>query len=215
MQVCCRDRNHLALQADLLAAAAAGIENSMAVTGDPPQIGEHPEAKAVDDLDLDALLEVIGGMQQGRDMAEVEPMRAPRFLLGMDLEPALSQNSDTEAHISRRNDLEVGFYVAAPLFDIEVAQRLAEIRGLDKVTVIPKILLLKSAGMARHIERNLPQMGMNKDILARIDKAGDKVRECRNISTELVRTVKNAGFGGVMIAPMGWEDRLPEILSGL
>jgi len=82
LQTCCRDRNRLALQADLLAAAALGIHNIMAVTGVDPSFGDHHRARSVNDVDLLELLEAIKQLQNGRDMAGVELKGNPTFCVG-------------------------------------------------------------------------------------------------------------------------------------
>ena len=82
LQVCCRDRNSLALQADLLAAWALGIRNVMAVEGEDIRFGDHPHARTVNDLDLMELLETTQKLQGGKDMAGIELRGAPRFCVG-------------------------------------------------------------------------------------------------------------------------------------
>ena len=82
MQVCCRDRNRLALQADLLAAQALGVANVMAVTGEDPSYGDHHKARAVYDIDLIELLQAIQTLHSGKDMAGVELRGSPDFLVG-------------------------------------------------------------------------------------------------------------------------------------
>ena len=82
IQVCCRDRNRLAIQGDLLAAGALGISGVMAVTGEDPSFGDHHQARAVNDIDLIQLLGVVEDLKKGRDMAGIELAGAPDFLLG-------------------------------------------------------------------------------------------------------------------------------------
>ena len=82
MQVNCRDRNRIALQADLLSAYAAGIINVMGVSGEDPSLGDHHQAKAVHDIDLMTLFKAVATLQTGRDMAGNELSGAPSFLVG-------------------------------------------------------------------------------------------------------------------------------------
>ena len=82
IQVNCRDRNRIAIQADLLAANGCGIDNVMVVRGEDPSFGDHHQARAVYDIDLPELLRAIQGLQQGRDMAGIELNGAPSFLVG-------------------------------------------------------------------------------------------------------------------------------------
>ncbi len=97
MQVCCRDRNRLALEGDLLAAHALGVPNVMAVAGDDITHGDHHQAKAVYDLKLLELLEAIQIMQGGRDLAGVDLKGAPKFLVGSTLKvPSGSEGVEAE-----------------------------------------------------------------------------------------------------------------------
>ena len=94
-QVCCRDRNRLAIQGDLLAAYALGITNVMAVAGEDPSYGDHHQARSVYDIDLITLIGVIDRLRQGRDMAGIELSGAPDFLIGTTAE-AGSKGKSTE-----------------------------------------------------------------------------------------------------------------------
>jgi 5,10-methylenetetrahydrofolate reductase len=81
------------------------------------------------------------------------------------------------------------------------------------VGVIPTILLLKSAGMARYIDRNIKEISIPSDTIRGIQKASDKVKECIRIAAELITRMKEMGMAGVLISTVGWEDRLPQILD--
>ena len=79
--------------------------------------------------------------------------------------------------------------------------------------IVPTVLLLKSLGMARYIARNMQDVYIPAELIERIRKAPDKVRECIRIAGELVQTLKREGFDGVLLATLGWEHKLPEILE--
>ena len=81
-QVCCRDRNRLALQADILSAGALGIRNLMAVSGEEIKFGDHPQARTVNDLDLTELLATVHSLHGGKDMSGIELSGAPEFYIG-------------------------------------------------------------------------------------------------------------------------------------
>jgi methylenetetrahydrofolate reductase (NADPH) len=76
------------------------------------------------------------------------------------------------------------------------------------------VLLLKSAGMASYIDRHMDNVHVPSDLIRRIQKAPDKVRECVQIAREMVSGLRDAGYRGVLIATIGWEDKLPNILEG-
>jgi 5,10-methylenetetrahydrofolate reductase len=83
------------------------------------------------------------------------------------------------------------------------------------MALIPTVMLLKSLGMARYIQRNLPHIHIPETIIDRIARAPDKVRECLLIAAELVRDLKQRGFSGVYLSTLGWENKLPEIIEGI
>lgn len=82
-----------------------------------------------------------------------------------------------------------------------------------KVAVFPTVLLLKSAGMARYIDRNIRSISIPADIITSIQKAPDKIRRCVQIAAETIRHLKEMKVPGVLISVLGWEDKLPQILD--
>jgi methylenetetrahydrofolate reductase (NADPH) len=215
MQLNCRDRNRLALQADLLAANGCGISSVMVVKGEDPGLGDHHQARGVYDLDLPELLEVIDGLQQGRDMAGIELNGAPEFLVGSTVE-AGARDKSPELILDEMNRLSQAgtrFFITPPLFDLAAIAPVWKRVNQDTTRVIPTVLLLKSLGMARYIARNVSNTFIPDTLIDRIQNAPDKVRECLDIASETIRALKKEGFGGVLIATIGWEDKLPEILK--
>lgn len=215
VQVNCRDRNRLALQGDILAAGALGINSLMIETGDDPSFGDHHETKAVYDIVLDELLKVLNKLEHGKDMAGVELSGTPQFLKGTTLNTCL-RGADREKELDRMKkmiDLDVKFFVTQPLFEFEMTQSFVKIAEKNDVKVIPTVLLLKSLGMARYMARNMDALILPEPIVERIQKAGDKVRECSKVAKEMIKEVKANNFGGVNVSCMGWEHKLPELLG--
>jgi methylenetetrahydrofolate reductase (NADPH) len=216
LQCCCRDRNRLALQGDLLAAQALGVPNIMVVAGEDITHGDHHKARAVNDLSLVELLGALKVMQSGRDLAGVDLKGAPSFLVGSTMKiPA--DDLEVEAELA---DLELkiaagaSFFVTSPVYDVEALEkfRFIEIMSGKKTTIIPTVLLLKSVGMARYINRHL-EPKVPEHFISRIQNAPDRVRECVQIAAEIIVALKAKGFDGVNISTIGWEDKLPAILA--
>lgn len=215
MQVCCRDRNRLALQADLLAAQALGIPNVMAVKGEDPSYGDHHRARAVYDIDLLELLGAIQKLESGRDMAGIELKGAPEFCVGATVNAGASGGL-LELELSELDKkLEAGaeFFITTPVFDLQSLTRFVKRAGDRKAKILPTVLLLKSAGMASYIDRHMDYVHVPSEMIRRIQKAPDKVRECVQIASELVSGIKEAGCCGVFLSTIGWEDKLPKILG--
>ncbi len=215
MQVCCRDRNRLALQGDLLAAQALGVPNVMAVAGEDVTFGDHHTARAVNDLDLLELLTAIRTLKSGKDMAGVELRGAPAFTVGSTVNPGGGAKAmDLElAELDEKLAQGAEFFVTPAVFDLEVLEGFKRRLEGRRVNIIPTVMLLKSVGMARYIERHMPQVKIPAEVIRRIQNASDRVRECVKIAGELVRAAKEKGFSGVSISTIGWEDKLAAILA--
>jgi len=215
MQLCCRDRNRLALQGDLLAAAALGVPSVMAVAGEEITHGDHHRARAVNDLELLELLQAIQTLQAGRDLAGIELSGAPQFLVGSTVKINLSGSAlELElAELDKKIAAGARFFLTPPVFDVQVLEKfLKQVEGRP-AQFIPTVLLLKSVGMARYLERHMEQVSLPAELIRRIQNAPERVRECVQIAGELVAAFKRRELSGVNLATIGWEDKLPAILS--
>ena len=214
-QVSCRDRNRLALQADILAAGALGINNIMAVSGEEIKYGDHPQARTVNDLDLTELLDAVQGLQSGKDMAGIELRGAPQFCIGSTIDTAVSGGLlDIELeNLRKRIDLGVEYVTTNPIFDLRRFQQFMKRVDTNSVKVIPRVVLLKSAGMARYIDRNVKGVSVPSEMIRGIQKAPDKIKECIRIAGDLASRIKEMGMAGVLISTIGWENYLPQVLD--
>ena len=214
-QLCCRDRNRLALQADILSAAALGIRNIMAVPGEDIRFGDHPQARAVNDLDLMGLLETLQKMQAGKDLSGIELRGVPSFCVGSTLDtgaPGGLLNIELD-NLQRKIELGAAFVITNPIFDLRRFEQFIKRLDTKQIAVFPTVLLLKSAGMARYIDRNIKGISVPAEMIRDIQKAPDKAQECVKIAAGIVSRLKEMGMAGVMISTAGWEDRLPQILD--
>jgi len=109
--------------------------------------------------------------------------------------------------------LGVEFLITNPIFDIRRFQEFVKRMDTDRVALIPTVLLLKSAGMARYIDRNIKGVSIPPDMIRRIQKAPDKPKTCVSIAAEIIGRIKEMGMAGVLVSTVGWEDRLPQILD--
>ena len=105
------------------------------------------------------------------------------------------------------------YLINNPIFDLRRFQQFIKRIDTSQVAVIPTVLLLKSAGMARYIDRNIKGISIPAEIIRNIQKASDKQRECIRISADIITRVKEMGMAGILISTVGWEDRLPQILD--
>jgi methylenetetrahydrofolate reductase (NADPH) len=214
MQMCPRDRNRLALQGDILAAYALGIRNLVVIPGEEIKYGDHITAKGIADIDEITLLKAIFSLQNGVDMAGTELKGAPRFLVGCSINPYKTGKELSMELDAAKKKLDQGarFLMTKPIFNMPLFHKfMSKASGLG-VPVIATVFLLKSVGVARYINTNMPGTNIPEEIISRIRKAPDRVSECTNISGELVKSLKDV-CQGVQLVTTGWENRLPAILD--
>ncbi|MDP1762195.1 MAG: methylenetetrahydrofolate reductase, partial [Deltaproteobacteria bacterium] len=177
LQVCCRDRNRLALQGDLLAAQALGVANVMVVAGDEITHGDHHQAKPVNDLNLLELLAAIKTMEGGRDLAGVDLKGSPQFLVGATVKVtndagALKQEL---AELDKKIAAGARFFTTQAVFDVAALEKFRQQVGKRPAAIIPTVMLLKSVGMARYINAHM-EMKIPEAYVTRIQKSSDRVR---------------------------------------
>ena len=214
LQMACRDRNRFALQSDLLNAAAFGIENVLVVQGEDPSLGDHPEAKPVFDLTSIELISAIQGLQKGHDMAGNDLDGFPKFFVGAEVNPGLEpaalelEIADMEKQI--RNG--ANFFLTPAIFDTVLLEKFMRKVEHLKVPIFAGVTILKSAGMARYMNRVMRGVFVSEETVTKLLKAPDKLKASTEIASNLIKEMKNLCQGIYMI-PIGWEKRVPAILD--
>ncbi len=214
MQVCSRDRNRLALQGDVLAAYFLGIKNLLVIPGEELLYGDHIDAKQFADIDELTLLRAIKGLQNGVDMAGMELKGSPKFLTGCSIKPAKNEIAlEAELELAQKKVKEgAQFLVTPPVFNIDAFTYFMEKAKSLGIPVIATVFLLKSVGVARYISTNVPGPPIPEEMISRLRKAPDRIKECITIAGELITSLKEL-CQGVQLVTMGWENRLPAILD--
>lgn len=214
IHVCSRDRNRLALQAELLSAHVLGIQNLVVVHGEDMAYGDHFDAKTVDDIDELELLGAIRSLQDGVDMAGIELKGVPRFTVGCTIEPYVDDKALEEQLALAEKKVQAGaqFLISPPVFDLEVFSAFHEkAKGLG-VPILPTVFLLKSVGIARYMATTLPAYHISEGLIQRIRQAKNREMECVRIAGETVANLRGVAQG-VQIVTLGWEHELPNILD--
>ena len=210
----CRDRNRMALEGDILAAHALGIQNLMVVPGEDILNGDHHDASPVNDLDELGLLGAIGLLESGKDLGGNDLSGAPAFTVGCTIAKCGDEKSlDCELELTKRK-VEAGaeFIVMPPVFDVNrFASLMDRAKGLG-VPIISTVFLLKSVGSARYFATNEPEAGLSEELINRIRRASDREMECIRIAGETIAALKKLSQG-VRIVSLGWEHRLPSVLD--
>jgi methionine synthase / methylenetetrahydrofolate reductase(NADPH) len=154
--ISCRDRNIIGLQADLLGAAALGVKNILAVTGDPAQIGDYPEATSVFDTDSVGLVHVLSKMNRGEDLAGNPIGEPPGFLVGASFNPTADDLDQEVEKLRRKVEAGAHAFWTQPVFEIVALENALERIGDDGVCILLGLMPLRSARQAEFLHHEVP-----------------------------------------------------------
>ena len=215
-QATCRDRNRIALQSDLLGAAAMGIDNILCLTGDHTKMGDHPGAKPVFDLDSVSLLYTAAQLEQGKDLAGLELVgEAPKFAKGAVVSP-ISDSVDAQlAKMERKVMAGADYFQTQAVFESEKFIKFMEKAKEFGKPVQLGVIIPKNVGMCKFMNANVAGVHVPDEMLdeLRADKEKTKagitgleiaariIRECRPYCQ------------GVHIMSLGWESKIPTLLE--
>jgi len=219
MQISCRDRNRIAIQGDILGAAAMGVCNLLCLTGDGVQAGDHPEAKPVFDLDSVSLLSIARVL---RDDHHFESGRriscAPRVFLGAAENPSSPPLAWRAQRLAKKVAAGAQFIQTQYCYDLPLLRgflQQVEALGLfDKVFILVGVGPLRSAKAADWMRRHVPGMDVPDAVIERLKGAQDQAREGRNICVELIQSIREIrGVSGVHIMAYRQEESVAEIVD--
>jgi 5,10-methylenetetrahydrofolate reductase len=211
-QVTCRDRNRIALQSDLLSAAVLGIENVLALTGDYVGMGDHPDAKPVFDLDSVSLLETVKYMQNGHDLANEQLKGKPSFCVGAVVAPAADPVEPQIIKMEKKVRAGAQFFQTQAVYDAKAFESfMSQVKHLN-VAVMVGIVLLRSAGMARFMNKNVAGIHVPDSLIEEMDNAEDRSKKGVEIAGRLIREMKGM-CQGVHIMAIGTEKLVPAIVD--
>lgn len=217
MQLTCRDRNRLAIQADILGASALGIRNLLCLTGDHQTFGNHPGSKNVFDLDSVQLIRLVKDMRDEKkfqcgDEMDVEP----RMFIGAAANPFGDPFEFRVARLAKKIAAGVDFIQTQGIYDLERFGKWMEgvlERGLDKKAhILGGVIPFKSLGAAKYIKFRVPGMSVPDELIERMKGASDAKAEGIKIAVETCQALKEMkGVHGVHIMAIEWEEKVPEI----
>jgi methylenetetrahydrofolate reductase (NADPH) len=213
-QMACRDRNRIALQADLIGASALGIPNILALTGDPVKAGDHPEAKSVFDLESVRLLQLIDQLNQGLDLHHRPLSDQPTNLFaGAAVDPQSRSWSGLQRRFERKLAAGAQFFQSQLISDFDRLEKfMSQIAaGCDR-PVLAGVFLLKSAKNAQFINRNVPGVEIPQHLIDRLAAAVDPLQVGIQIAAEQVRAAQSL-CQGVHLMAVRREDLIPQILD--
>jgi methylenetetrahydrofolate reductase (NADH) len=216
VQMTGRDRNRIALQADVLGASAIGVDNFVFMSGDDPKEGSHPDAVNVLDLDGVGLVKMAVGLRDGRFLSGDEIKQPPKLLVGATASPF---TKPMEADLDKTFEKIAGgaeFLQTQPVFDLATfSQWLVAVRrgGAREVPVIAGVLVLRSAEQAERLAK-VPGIALTPEVLERMKKAADGEAEGVAIAVELVKALKALpGVRGVHLYAIEWPEAISRVVE--
>ena len=212
MQITSRDRNRIAIQADLLGAWALGVRNIAFMGGDPPKNGDHPDAKGVFDVLSATIIRAAAGMREGKDMAGNALDGSPDFRIGAVVNPGAK---DLDAEIERmagKRDAGAAFFQTQAVYDPGAFERFVKRVEPLGVRLLAGILPVKSPKMAAYMNEHVPGIEVPDALIRKIADASDRAAASSEISASIISEIRPM-CRGVHVMAIGWEDKVPGILE--
>lgn len=218
-QMVCRDRNRLAMQADILGAYAHGIRNMLCLSGDHCKFGDHPHAKGVFDIDSMQLIQMVKKMRdEGKFLSGSELEEPPKIFIGAAANPFADPFEWRVHRLAKKIKAGVDFIQTQCIYNMEKFQKWIkqsnEMGLTEKVYILAGVTPMKSVGMAKYMKNNVPGMDVPDEIINRL-KGVDKKKqgdEGIKIACEQIEKFKEMkGVSGVHLMAIEWEHRVPEI----
>ena len=215
-QMTCRDRNRIALQSDLLSAAAFGIENLLLLTGDHTKLGDHPQAKPVFDLDSVSLIHAVKTLESGYDLAGNELVgEPPKFAKGAVVSPCSDSIDAQLAKMERKVLAGAEYFQTQAVYEPEKFIAFMEKAKQFGKPVQLGIVIPKNAGMCRYMNKNVAGISIPEEMINEL--AADKEAAKAGITgvaiaARIIRACKDY-CQGVHIMAMGWESKVPGLLE--
>ena len=213
-QMTCRDRNVIALQADLMGAYALGLRNILALTGDPIKAGDHKKSKAVFELESVRLLQIIDKLNRGIDFNEKPLTDDPLDLFpGAAVDPQCGSWSGLQRRFERKVAAGAQFFQSQLITDFDRLDKfMHQIAANSDKPILAGIFLLKSAKNAQFINKNVPGVEIPESIIKRLAEAEEPLKEGVKIAAEQVKLAQELCQGVHMMA-VKREELIPEILD--
>jgi methylenetetrahydrofolate reductase (NADPH) len=222
LQMVVRDRNRIALQSDILGAAAVGINNVLCLSGDHQSFGDHPTAKNVFDIDS---IQFVATVKQLRDEGRFlggEELKAarPDMFIGCAENPFGDPFEIRAMRLAKKAAAGAQFVQTQCIFNVEKFEKwMEQVRDLgvhEKMYILGGITPFKSIGMARYMQKSVPGMDVPETLIERLkgvpkEKVAEEGIRIAVETIERVRQIK--GVAGVHIMAIEWEEKVPEIVE--
>ena len=216
MQMTCRDRNRLALEADLLFAYSRGVRNVLCLTGDAVPVGDHKEAKGVFDLDSLQLLMAIRQMMDGHDLGDNELDGAVEFCIGAIVTPEANPIEPQLIKFEKKIEAGAEFFQTQAIYDLDNFSKFMDYARPFRTKILAGIVLLSSARMAKYMTENVPGIFVPQKLIDELSRAPKEEMLAKGIEIAgrtIAELKKNSMCDGVHIMAIGREEVVPDILA--
>ncbi len=220
MQMTCRDRNRIGMQADILGAHALGIRNLLCLTGDHQKFGNHPQSKGVFDMDSIQLLQMVKAMRDEKRFQCGEEIKGgePRLFLGAAANPFADPFEYRPIRLKKKVDAGANFVQTQIIYNVEkfkeFMKRVEDLGLTERVYVLAGVTPPKSLGMARYMKNFVPGLEVTDEVIKRLKDAKDVREEGIEIAVDIINQVKEIpGVAGVHVMAIEWEEAVPEIVK--
>jgi methylenetetrahydrofolate reductase (NADPH) len=216
MQMTCRDRNRMALEADLLLAYTRGIGNVLCLTGDAVPVGDHKEAKGVFDLDSVQLLQTIRQLTSGQDLGGSELDGAIEFCAGAIVTPEAQPIEPQLIKFEKKVEAGAEFFQTQAIYDLENFSRFMEYARQFPTKILAGIVLLSSARMAKYMTENVPGIFVPQELIDELSNVSKEEMLAKGIEIAgrtIAALKKDSICDGVHIMAIGREEVVPDILT--
>jgi 5,10-methylenetetrahydrofolate reductase len=216
LQMTCRDRNRLALQAELLFAYTRGIRNVLCLTGDAVPVGDHKEAKGVFDLDSVQLLRTIRQLESGKDLGGNDLDGAVEFCAGAIVTPEADPIGPQLLKFEKKVEAGAEFFQTQAIYDLENFAKFMKYAHKFPVKILAGIVLLTSARMAKYMTENVPGIFVPQNLIDELAAApkGEAINKGIEISGRMIAALKKDSIcDGVHVMAIGREEVVPDILA--
>jgi methylenetetrahydrofolate reductase (NADPH) len=220
-QMTTRDRNRIAIQSDLLGAAALGMNNLLCLSGDHQRFGDNPTAKNVYDIDSIQLIYTVHQMrEEGKFINGEEIKTPPRFFIGAAANPFADPFAIRVPRLAKKAAAGVDFIQTQCIYNMDKFKEWLKgvvDRGLhEKVKILAGVTPMKSVGMARYMKKSVPGMDVPDEIIKRLQGAGkgNAATEGIKICVQQIQELKEMeGVAGVHVMAIEWEEKVPEMVK--
>jgi len=216
LQVTCRDRNRLALQAELLLAYTRGIRNVLCLTGDAVVVGDHKAAKGVFDLDSSQLLKAIRQMESGKDLGGNALDGTVEFCAGAIVTPEANPIEPQLMKFEKKVEAGAEFFQTQAIYDLDKFAKFMEYARQFPVKILAGIILLVSAKMAKYMTDNVPGVFVPQNLIDELAAApkGEAINKGIEIAGRMIVTIRKESMcDGVHVMAIGREEVVPNILK--